>query len=92
MTQGQQSDIVWCQSCGMPMARGEDFGTEADGGKSAEYCVYCYQKGAFTDPGMTMEEMIEVSARGWADHDPNTSYEQALEATKKSTPTLKRWR
>ena len=54
-----------CQSCGMPLARDErGGGTEADGSKSTEYCSHCYQKGAFTDPQMTAERMVEnVKAR-----------------------------
>jgi len=47
-----------CQSCGMPMKRDpKGGGTNADGSKSAMYCSYCYKRGAFTLPNMTMEEM-----------------------------------
>lgn len=83
----------FCQSCGMPMAeaKDEDFGTNADGSKNEEYCSYCYQKGAFTDPDITLEKMIETSAKGWSDHDPSVSYEEALAVAKKNIPTLKRW-
>ena len=49
-----------CQSCGMPLARDEKGGgSEADGRTSTEYCSHCYQKGAFTDPHMTAERMVE---------------------------------
>ncbi|HNQ32183.1 MAG TPA: zinc ribbon domain-containing protein [Methanoculleus sp.] len=48
-----------CQSCGMPMGREEDFGTEADGALSKDYCTYCYQSGAFTEPGATIDGMAE---------------------------------
>ena len=81
----------FCQSCGMPMAEDEDFGTNADGSKNEEYCAYCYQKGVFADPNRTLEKMIETSAKGWSDMDPNVSYGQALAVAKKNTPTLKRW-
>jgi hypothetical protein len=49
----------------MPLARDEKGGgTEADGSTSTEYCSHCYQKGAFTDPHMTAERMVEnVRAR-----------------------------
>jgi len=49
----------------MPLARdAQGGGTEADGRKSTEYCSHCYQKGAFTDPAMTVERMVKgVSAR-----------------------------
>ncbi|WP_108125355.1 zinc ribbon domain-containing protein [Saccharospirillum mangrovi] len=47
-----------CQSCGMPMKGKPDLaGTEVDGRKSALYCHYCYQDGAFTQPTFTVEEM-----------------------------------
>ena len=48
-----------CQSCGMPLARDDKGGgTEADGSKSTEFCSNCYQKGTFTDPGMTADQMV----------------------------------
>lgn len=83
-----------CQSCGMPMAQAkeEDWGTNEDGSKSDEYCSYCFEKGAFLQPDITVEEMSKLSAKGWSDFDPNTSYEQALEVCKKNLPLLKRWR
>ena len=37
----------FCQSCGMPLTD-EVLGTNADGSKSEEYCIYCYKDGAFT--------------------------------------------
>ncbi|WP_332448663.1 zinc ribbon domain-containing protein [Methanoculleus sp.] len=48
-----------CQSCGMPMSEAEHFGTETDGTLSNDYCTYCYQNGAFTEPGATIESMAE---------------------------------
>ncbi len=47
-----------CQSCGMPLKRDpEKGGTNADGTKSSMYCSYCYQKGAFTQPNFTVDQM-----------------------------------
>lgn len=47
-----------CQSCGMPMKKDpHGGGTNSDGTKSAMYCSYCYQNGAFISPGMTVVEM-----------------------------------
>ena len=54
-------EMKFCQSCGMPMQTAGDFGTEADGGASVDYCVYCYKNGAFTE-ACTMEEMIRHCA------------------------------
>ncbi|KZL91066.1 zinc ribbon domain-containing protein [Clostridium magnum] len=36
----------YCQSCGMPMNE-EFYGTEANNEKNQEYCIYCYENGAF---------------------------------------------
>jgi hypothetical protein len=47
-----------CQSCGMPMTKPEDFGTNADGSPSVDYCHYCFQNGKFIDEGITLEEKI----------------------------------
>ncbi|MBQ7204252.1 MAG: hypothetical protein IJS04_00255 [Muribaculaceae bacterium] len=37
----------FCQSCGMPLARAEDFGTNADGSTNYDYCRHCYQDGKY---------------------------------------------
>jgi hypothetical protein len=50
----------FCQSCGMPMTKPEQFGTEADGSSSRDYCTLCYQRGAYTDPAMTYEKMLAI--------------------------------
>jgi hypothetical protein len=47
-----------CQSCGMPMGKPEDFGTNADGSRNEEYCRYCFENGKFIDEGITLEEKI----------------------------------
>ena len=40
-------EMKFCQSCGMPLSD-EVFGTEANGAKNEEYCIYCYKDGGFT--------------------------------------------
>ena len=50
---------LWCQSCSMPLNDESVWGTEADGSKTSEYCVYCYRDGTFTQPDITMEQMLE---------------------------------
>ncbi|MBQ3732325.1 MAG: GNAT family N-acetyltransferase [Muribaculaceae bacterium] len=37
----------FCQSCGMPLTRDEDFGTNYDGSTNYDYCRYCYQDGKY---------------------------------------------
>lgn len=87
-------EMRFCQSCGMPMQAAGDFGSEADGGASADYCVYCYKNGAFTE-ACTMEEMIRHCA-GFHEEfrDENgKSYtrEEAVRLMREYFPTLKRW-
>ena len=69
-------EMIFCQCCGMPMQAAADFGTEADGTASADYCVYCYKGGSFTQE-CTMEEMIR---------------EEAVASMRQFFPNLKRWR
>ena len=52
----------YCQSCGMPLQKQEELGTNADGSKNEEYCCYCFKGGAFT-MDCTMEQMIEHCAQ-----------------------------
>ena len=54
------TNSAFCQSCSMPLSNPELLGTEKDGSKSNEYCIYCYQNGAFINPGMTLAEMKAV--------------------------------
>ena len=51
-----------CQSCGMPMTDKSMFGTNGDGTKNSDYCIYCYKDGKFTQD-FTMDEMIEHCAQ-----------------------------
>lgn len=83
-----------CQSCGMPMATPEEFGTNNDGSLNPDYCVYCFKKGNFTAE-LTMDEMITHCA-GFVedfntDSDSKMTKEQAIEQMKQYFPTLKRW-
>ena len=42
----------------MPLKRDEKGGgTNANGSKSITYCSHCYERGNFTKPNMTAEEM-----------------------------------
>jgi radical SAM superfamily enzyme len=87
-------NMIYCQSCGMPMTAPEHFGTEKDGSPSKDYCVYCYKDGAFTQQ-CTMDEMIEHNLQFLAEFnkDSATQYspEQARAEMQQYFPTLKRW-
>jgi hypothetical protein len=51
----------FCQSCGMPLSRDEKGGgTNSDGSLSTEYCSRCYQNGKFTQPDITLPQMVEL--------------------------------
>jgi hypothetical protein len=51
-----------CQSCGMPLKKDPaGGGTEADGSKSIRYCSFCYEKGAFRQPGLSVGQMQEFA-------------------------------
>ena len=82
--------IRTCQSCGMPMSAVEQFGTEADGALSKDYCTYCYQGGAFTAPDITIDEMAKVGGEMMAQMYAIPP-EKAVAFTKDQISCLKRW-
>ena len=83
------SKVDFCQSCSMPLEHKNDLGTNADGSLNHEYCKYCYQNGQFTDPEMTMEEMIDLTVRVMEEKRMSSDL---IEQTKQYIPMLKRWR
>lgn len=86
-------DTLFCQSCGMPLENADVMGTNADGGKNEEYCVYCFTDGAFTQD-VTMDEMIALSAAHMQElfkDDPNFNAQSALDNMNSFFPQLKRW-
>jgi hypothetical protein len=81
-----------CESCGMPMGETDEmYGTEANGNKSVDYCKFCYDNGAFTNPNLTLEEQIETVTTIMV-KDFGFSPEDAKEQCKEGIPTLKRWK
>lgn len=73
----------------MPIDKPELKGTEKDGTLSNEYCVYCYQHGAFTKPGMTLNEMKEVVKTQMQKRDIDPIL---IQLSLKNLPHLKRWK
>jgi len=87
-------NMHFCQSCGMPLTD-EVRGTNANGEKSEDYCIFCYKDGAFTGD-FTMGEMAEYCSMFVDKYNENTGqhltaceYKQVL---LQFYPTLKRWR
>ena len=88
-----EKEMKFCQSCGMPLTD-DVLGTNADGSKNEEYCMYCFKDGAFTGD-FTMEEMAEFCAQFVDEFNKNTGQSLTREEYKqqllKYFPNLKRW-
>ena len=84
----------FCQSCGMPLTD-ELLGTNTDGSKNEEYCIYYYKDGAFTSD-CTMDEMIEFCAQFVDEVNKNIpkplTKEEYKQMMREYFPTLKRWK
>ena len=80
--------MVFCQSCMMPLSP-ETYGTEKDGSKNEDYCIYCYKDGKFTSD-ITMEEMIDFCVPKTAEA-TGMSEEEARKMSEELFPKLKRW-
>ena len=84
----------FCQSCGMPLTD-EVLGTNADGSKNEDYCMYCYKDGKFLQE-CTMEEMIEHCAQFVNEVNKGLpqpiTKEEYIGQMKMYFPQLKRWR
>lgn len=80
----------------MPLRTGNDAmdntfaGTNADGTPNAEYCKFCYAAGAFTEPALTVKDMIDKSA-GHMTRVLKIDPVKAKEEATLRIPQLKRW-
>ena|ERR1700722_283676 len=78
----------FCQSCTLPMENMEDRGNEKDGSKSNIYCKYCYQDGEFTEPDMTLDQMMYIAETEMKKQDLP---EIIIQHSMNMLPRLKRW-
>ena len=89
-----EKEMKFCHSCGMPLTD-EVLGTNADGSKNEDYCIYCYKDGKFLQD-CTMDEMIEYCAQFINTVNeglPNPiTKEEYIGQMKMYFPNLKRWR
>jgi hypothetical protein len=73
----------------MPLSRDvRGGGTNADGSPSTDYCSHCYQEGRFTEPSISVEQMmtkVEGKLRGM--HIPGFLARRLT----RNIPTLDRW-
>jgi len=83
------SKVNACQSCGMPLHEEKNWGTNSDGTLTDEFCKFCFTDGNFTNPDLTMEDVIEssvaLSKKLWMPED------KAREIANNTIPKLKRW-
>ena len=80
----------FCQSCGMPLNKPEDFGTDEKGFYINDYCQDCYKNGEFSEPEITKEQMIEKVSPMIAEK-MGMSGEEAKKIAGEVIPNLKRW-
>lgn len=78
-----------CQSCSMPITDDSLFGTNSDGTRNTDYCIYCYKDGTFLDD-VTMAEYIEMNIPFAAQAGMTPA--QMRHHCETVFPTLKRWR
>ncbi len=80
-----------CQSCGVALIDRLDFGTNAAGAIVTDYCKFCYVKGEFVDPDITLEEMIKKSTAAIAKKKGiNAGKAEAM--AERILPGLDRWK
>ena len=79
----------FCQSCGMPMHQPADFGTTNDGIHVNDYCRFCWVDGAFTNPMISMPEMLDFCTRELTRQGMAEARARAL--MRDTLPRLKRW-
>ncbi|KAF6566913.1 effector binding domain-containing protein [Paenibacillus sp. EKM202P] len=79
-----------CQSCGMPLEHEDQYGTDAQHNNTDEYCKYCYKEGAFVQPDLTMEGMIQQCVPILVEE--GMQAEEATSMLRNYLPHLKRWR
>ena len=81
----------FCQSCAMPLAKPEDFGTDPAGYRVNDFCRHCFADGEFTQPAITMEAMLEQCVTVMAQHGIMAE-PQARALMANVLPRMKRWR
>lgn len=74
----------------MPMKLETDFGTNSDGSRNEEYCTYCFKNGSFTNPSISLDQMISGCVGMMVKF--GTPEAQAKEQIQQLIPTLKRWK
>ena len=75
----------------MPIAASfNNLGTDAEGAPVSEYCMFCYQNGAFTKSDQTVDEMVQSSI-DFMTSEMQFTPEVAAKMSNDVIPRLKRW-
>ncbi len=89
-----EQEMKFCQSCGMPL-NDQMLGTNADGSKNEDYCMYCYKDGKFLQ-NCTLDEMIEHCSQFVDEVNKNIpkpmTKEEYKQMMRQYFPMLKRWK
>ncbi|WP_042210432.1 zinc ribbon domain-containing protein [Paenibacillus borealis] len=85
----RQTEGLLCQSCGMPVTDAELQGSDKEGNKTEEYCIYCYENGEFKQPDITLQEMTDLCAGYMVEEGMDEA--AARQILGNSLPQLKRW-
>ena len=80
----------FCNSCGKPIVK-EDYGTNEDGSLNPEFCKDCFQDGKYTEPDITLTEMIVRKSKEMIEKNPRLPETTATGITTTFIPGLKRW-
>jgi hypothetical protein len=72
----------------MPLTKSEEYGTNQDGSKNEDYCIYCFKDGKFIND-VSMVEYIAMNIPFAEQADMTEA--QMREHCEKVFPTLKRW-
>ena len=73
----------------MPIITDKQLGTNRDGSRNNDYCIYCYKDGEFIDK-VSMEEYIEMCSQ--YGEQAGMTNEEMKKHCEKLFPTLKRWK
>ena len=68
----------------------KNLGTDADGSPVSEYCMFCYQNGAFTNSTLTVDKMVQSSI-DFMTGTMEFTREQATQMSNDVIRGLKRW-
>ena len=74
----------------MPLTSDELHGTNSDGSKNEDYCIYCIKDGKFTSD-MSMDEMMNFCIEKMLEVHPEMDKTQATSMMVEVFPKLKRW-